>query len=320
MLSSRTGLSGRPGGRRWSIRAGLAVLGLLASTGCQVEYAGMTLPSGKYFHDDVQYFAPGPEFPYANTQAATQRAKMQAAGIPIPPELFSPWGGVFAELVRLGEACHARWEGGEARYAHREHWLPGARWNPPAADAANAELARRYFAGYGPASASDFAYWRAGSLAGESRRAFEAVAGELAEVETASDATGRGPRFFARRIDVDELFAAPPAPEAWPVRMLGRFDPLLLAHKDKGWVVPEKFYARVWRPAGHIEAVVLAHGRAVATWRYDRIGAGTLAVRVFPFKGALPQYVGKEVRRQAKEVARFFGLKPLAVRVERPAG
>ncbi len=90
MLSSRTGLSGRPGGRRWSIRAGLAVLGLLASTGCQVEYAGMTLPSGKYFHDDVQYFSPGPEFPYANTQAATQRAKMQAAGIPVPPV---PGGG-----------------------------------------------------------------------------------------------------------------------------------------------------------------------------------------------------------------------------------
>ena len=85
MLSSRTGLSGRPGGRRWSIRAGLAFLGLLATTGCQVEYAGMTLPSGKYFYDDVQYFAPGPEFPYANTQAATQRAKMQAAGIPLPP-------------------------------------------------------------------------------------------------------------------------------------------------------------------------------------------------------------------------------------------
>ena len=85
MLSSRTGLPRRPGGRRWSVRASLAVVGLLASTGCQVEYAGMTLPSGKYFHDDVQYFAPGPEFPYANTQAATQRARMQAAGIPLPP-------------------------------------------------------------------------------------------------------------------------------------------------------------------------------------------------------------------------------------------
>ena len=85
MLSSRTGLPKRSNDRRWSIRAGLAILGLLASTGCQVEYAGMTLPSGKYMHDDVQYFAPGPEFAYANTQAATQRARMQAQGIPTPP-------------------------------------------------------------------------------------------------------------------------------------------------------------------------------------------------------------------------------------------
>ncbi len=246
------------------------------------------------------------------------RKELRASGVPMPPELFSPWGGVFAELVRLGEACHARWEGGEARYAHREHWLPGAAWTPPTADEANAALARRYFACYGPASMQDFAYWRAGSLAEEGRRAFEAVAGELTEVETAADATGRAARLYARREDLGELFAAPPEPEAWPVRMLGRFDPFLLAHKDKGWVVPTKFYNRVWRPAGHIEAVVLVHGRAVATWRYDRIGAGTLAVRVFPFRGPLPRYVGTEVRRQAKEVARFFGLKPMAVRVERP--
>ncbi len=246
------------------------------------------------------------------------RKELRTSGVPMPPELFSPWGGVFAELVRLGEACHARWEGGEARYAHREHWLPGAVWTPPTADEANAALARRYFAGYGPASMQDFAYWRSGSLAGEGRRAFEAVAGELAEVETAANATGRGPRLYARREDLDELSAAPPEPGAWPVRTLGRFDPFLLAHKDKDWVVPAKFYDRVWRPAGHIEAVVLAHGRAVATWRYDRIGAGTLAVRVFPFQRALPRDVGTAVRRQAKEVARFFGLKPVAVRVERP--
>src|SRR3954468_23032129 len=85
MLSSRTGTTRRSQGRRASVWAGAAVLGLLTATGCQVEYAGMTLPSGKYMHDDVQYFAPGPDFPYANTQAATQRARMQASGMPIPP-------------------------------------------------------------------------------------------------------------------------------------------------------------------------------------------------------------------------------------------
>jgi hypothetical protein len=65
----------------------------LTSTGCQVEYAGMTLPSGRYMHDDVQYFPSGPDFPWANTQAATQRARMRAMGIepqpigtaPVPP-------------------------------------------------------------------------------------------------------------------------------------------------------------------------------------------------------------------------------------------
>ncbi len=78
-------LSPRTDRRRWSLLAGVAVLGLLPATGCQVEYAGMTLPSGKYMHDDVQYFAPGPDFPWANTQAATQRARMASMGMVPPP-------------------------------------------------------------------------------------------------------------------------------------------------------------------------------------------------------------------------------------------
>ena len=38
---------------------GLAAVGL---TGCQVHVGGQTLPSPYYTNDDVQYFAPGPEF------------------------------------------------------------------------------------------------------------------------------------------------------------------------------------------------------------------------------------------------------------------
>jgi hypothetical protein len=57
--------------------------GLASAVGCQVEYAGMTLPSGKYMYDDVQYFPPGPDFPWANTNAATQRARMQAMGMDV---------------------------------------------------------------------------------------------------------------------------------------------------------------------------------------------------------------------------------------------
>ncbi len=110
MASSRTGTPQRPrhAYRRLALWAGLSIGWILPSTGCQVEYAGMTLPSGKYMHDDVQYFAPGPDFPWANTQAATQRARMQAMGIEPPPGeggpgVIPPAGGAIPPIQnRMG--------------------------------------------------------------------------------------------------------------------------------------------------------------------------------------------------------------------------
>jgi hypothetical protein len=82
MGSPRQGLPSRlERGLRRALWAGLSVGWILPSVGCQVEYAGMTLPSGKYMYDDVQYFPPGPAFPWAETQAATQRARMREMGI-----------------------------------------------------------------------------------------------------------------------------------------------------------------------------------------------------------------------------------------------
>ena len=86
MRSPRKGSPSGPNrGRALAVGAALAMGWVLPMTGCQVEYAGMTLPSGKYMHDDVQYFPPGPDFPWANTQAATQRARMQAMGMDVTP-------------------------------------------------------------------------------------------------------------------------------------------------------------------------------------------------------------------------------------------
>ena len=51
---------------------GLA-LAAVGSTGCQGYYAGQTLPSGYYIHDDIQYHAPGPEFKLSR-EAAAQKA------------------------------------------------------------------------------------------------------------------------------------------------------------------------------------------------------------------------------------------------------
>jgi hypothetical protein len=51
----------------WS---GLLAAACAASTGCQVDVAGQTLPSPYHLQDDVQYYAPGPEFKLANEAAA----------------------------------------------------------------------------------------------------------------------------------------------------------------------------------------------------------------------------------------------------------
>ena len=80
--------------RRVALWSALAVGGILPSVGCQVEYAGMTLPSGKYMHDDVQYFPSGPDFPWANTQAARSgQGCGQWASNPRPRRCVCPASG-----------------------------------------------------------------------------------------------------------------------------------------------------------------------------------------------------------------------------------
>ena len=60
--------------RNW-LKAALCCCGLVTAiglTGCQVHIGGQTLPSPYYLDDDVQYFAPGPEFKLAEEAAAMQ--------------------------------------------------------------------------------------------------------------------------------------------------------------------------------------------------------------------------------------------------------
>ncbi|MBN2474340.1 MAG: hypothetical protein JXB62_07015 [Pirellulales bacterium] len=49
---------------------GLGTIIAVATTGCQVDIGGQTMPSPYYMTDDVQYFPPGPEFKLAREAAA----------------------------------------------------------------------------------------------------------------------------------------------------------------------------------------------------------------------------------------------------------
>lgn len=58
---------------------GLGLFVALGLTGCQVDVGGQTLPSPYYMNDDVQYFAPGPEFKLAKEAAAIEAAREEQA-------------------------------------------------------------------------------------------------------------------------------------------------------------------------------------------------------------------------------------------------
>ena len=68
---------------------GVLLMAVLAATGCQVNVGGQTLPSPFYLSDDIQYFAPGPEFPLAREAAAAAVRKaeveeLEAGAEPLP--------------------------------------------------------------------------------------------------------------------------------------------------------------------------------------------------------------------------------------------
>jgi hypothetical protein len=59
--------------KTWRLATILVGPVMLLATGCQVEMAGVTLPSPYYLTDDVQYYAPAPsEFKLSREAAALQ--------------------------------------------------------------------------------------------------------------------------------------------------------------------------------------------------------------------------------------------------------
>ncbi len=227
------------------------------------------------------------------------RQDLRATGWAFDDDALSSWGGIFADLVRQGIACHAGSSGNEGLFAHRQTWLPRLVWAPPDRLTANGALLERYLATYGPATLADFAYWR-GSSQAEARRWLTALGDRVATVQV------EGMPMLACRADLD-WFRRAPVPSEGDVRLLGRFEPLLLAQRDKSFWVPSRFHHRVWRPAGHIEATVLGlRGQVIGTWRYARSDAG-VAIAVRPF-GRLAASVVAGLERQAVRVARFFGV------------
>lgn len=206
--------------------------------------------------------------------------------------------GLFMDMVQSGAICHVRPEGSESHFAHRTHWLPDLVWPVTDRDEAGVAWTRRYVSTYGPVTPRDPGFWM-GVKAPEARRWLAELDSETVAVDVA------GTPHVALEADVDEIDVVPPPRSEWPVRLLHRYDVLLLAHRDKSWIIDERRYKDVWRKAGVVDAVLLVAGRIAGVWRYRR-RSKELDVSVRPF-GRLSKKVREHVQIEATRVAGHFG-------------
>lgn len=132
---------------------------------------------------------------------------------------------------------------------------------PPLADdataaVAQADLFRRYVAGFGPVSMPDFAQF-ALLYRPQARAAVDAVAGELTRFD--------GP-------DGTVLYDLPGAPRPGedvtaPPRLLAMWDSVLLVHADRGRIIPPEYRKLVTRTNGDTLPTLLVDGFVAGVWR-----------------------------------------------------
>jgi hypothetical protein len=175
-----------------------------------------------------------------------------------------------------GVAVRGPIEGRQHLFARTRDWLG----EQPAMDrdAALAELARRYLAGFGPATERDLAYW-AGLPLRDARAGLAAIARELTEHDGG----------------LVDLAARGPAPERIPPRLLPLWDDLLVGWKDKSAIVGAAHAGRVFA-GGMIGPAATREGRVVGKWS---LSGGRVTVE--PFSGSASGF-GAE----ARDVERFL--------------
>jgi Winged helix DNA-binding domain len=186
-----------------------------------------------------------------------------------------------------GRIVRGPFRGAEQAFVRTRDWL-GAEpvpLTPERRPAALGELARRYLAGHGPASASDLALW-AGLPLRDAQAGLRQAAGSIV-------AAG------AERFDIRER---PPVPRRLPPRLLPAFDAYLLGWADRAYGVPSERVAEI-RLGGMIRAVALLEGRAVGTWAARRSGR-RIAVEIEEW-GEIPPAARAGLDAEAADVVRF---------------
>ncbi len=153
-----------------------------------------------------------------------------------------------ASLDRL--TCFGVMRKKKETHALFEEWVPPAK--PMKRQDALAELARRYFAGYGPATIQDYMWW-SGLRAPDANAGLEAVEPEL-ERASIDERTYWMPR------------REPPAKSTTPIlHLLPPFDSYLLGYRHRSACI-EPAVARQLRTGGMPDATIVVDGKVAGKW------------------------------------------------------
>jgi hypothetical protein len=206
-----------------------------------------------------------------------------------------------ADLVSAPPGGHWGYGGTDAPYVAARHWIK--RGTRPTDDAAVALLIRRYLRAFGPVTLADIAKF-SGQVPARIRPVLERLTPSLA---TFVDEQGR------------VLFDLPKSPRPGPdvtapVRLLPRYDEMLIAYQHRDRVIAQGYRARMYSKNGIIEASLLVDGFVAGMWTLERRNADAV-VHIHPFAKLAPRdrtaalAEGEQLARFMSPEAKIHGAK-----------
>lgn len=159
--------------------------------------------------------------------------------------VFNPWGGTIRALCETGRICYKVQEKKEFRLCPP--------FEPMTRDAAQLELARRYFTHYGPATVRDAAYFFSVPQA--------QVKSWLSQLPVGTASCCGKTYFFIE----NQAHFSKSMPDCL---FLAGFDPLMLGYqKTESLYLPQAHIRKIFSLSGIVMPSILLHGRVVGKWK-----------------------------------------------------
>jgi hypothetical protein len=208
--------------------------------------------------------------------------------VPDSPDPQAVATHILLHATSIGLLCRATDHRRDALFTLLDDWTSG-RPDGPRGDHALAEVVRRYFAAFSPATAADFTAW-SGLPAGT---AIALMRDELEPVDVA------GSPGYRLRGSAPEL-----APRG-SVRLVSGYDNYLVGYRDRGLLIADEHRPAVY-VGGVIKPTVLLDGCVVATWRLARTTRDA-TVTVTPLR-EITGRTRNAIAREARDIGKFLGV------------